>query len=331
MEVGMKKSRFVLLALRAGIVLGLSTVQLFWAMPPAGANTGPPSAILIHVQEYNFYSPCEPQVTDCHQIVRNTAATGQLAFQIFLDPQYHEDTVLNHLTVALTWPDTWYPFAWFVCGGGISNWSWDGVGWVLDVSWPNCPRPGDLFLVGTLLMDVAGPGRLDFEHSDLDGGNAGTIAYWCPPVWWDYWTIGACAVAGTDCEYTQTECGGRERCIARLDETELHLTANVGEVATRGVEFSIMEYGCALGLNSVAPWLSASMVPLENHRFRLDVTADASKLVEGSYQTWVQVVGYPDLAARCLLVTFEVQGTSSVPESPPRETRTWGQIKASFR
>lgn len=326
----MKDRRFVRSVLCAGVVLGLSAMLFMIVVPPARANTGPPPAILIHVQEPD-YLPCTTQLTDCEQVVRNTAAGGILEFQIYIYKPYAY-WELGSLHLPLTWPDTWYCWGWWDCAGGSSEWTWNGQGWVLDVSWTDCPEVDGMFLVGGLVFDVSGPGRLDFQTIEYDGWGAARIWWGCPPNGWEDWAIGACAVAGTDCEYTRYECGEPQRCLMVFDATTLDLTAPVGGKVEDQLDFWSYGVGCGLTPYWNVPWLTAVITPLqESYRYRLRVKAEALNLTEGQYETWIQIVGLWEMIARCVPVTFVVEGNSSVPDDAPQVRCTWGQIKSSFR
>ncbi len=325
----MKNRRFAPSVLFATIFLGLSAILLTLAAPPARANTGAPPAILIHVQDY--YDPCAAPLTDCEQVVRNTTAGGTLEFQIYI---YMPDAYweISGLHLPLTWSDSWYCHGWWDCSGGSSEWTWNGLGWVLDVSWADCPQGDGMFLVGSLVFEVYGPGRLDFQTIEYDGWDAGRILWGCPPNQWEDWAIGACAVAGTDCEYTRYVCGGPQRCLMAFDATALHLTAPVGGSAADDLDFWCYGVGCGLRPFMPVTWLTAVITPLqENYRHRLSVMADASNLTEGQYEAWIQIVGYSDMIARCIPVTFVVEDNSSVPDDAPQLRCTWGQIRSGYR
>lgn len=326
----MNYRRFVRSVPRAQALLGLIAILLALNVRPARANTGPPPAILIHVQEPD-YLPCATRLTDCEQVVRNTTAGGTLEFQIYLYKPYAYWEI-NRLYLPLTWPDAWYCWGWWDCAGGSSNWTWNGLGWVLDVSWADCPVVDGMFLVGGLVFDVAGPGRLDFQTIEYDGWGAGRIWWGCPPPGWEDWAIGACAVAGTDCEYTRYACGEPQRCLMVFDATTIHLTAPVGGKAAGEMDFWCYGVGCGLTPHWDVPWLTAGITPLqENYRHRLRVKAEASNLSEGQYGTRIQIVGLWDRIARCIPVTFVVEGNSSVPDDDHQVRCTWGAIRSGYR
>jgi len=303
----------------------LMGLLLFLSAPAARANPGPPPFILTHVQPLQGVTdPCESPITDCTQIVRNCPYVDFLLFQFFVYGD-HEGWDLHSLTASLEWPETWIIESWHPCQAGTMefNLSPDESACELQMSWPDCVvMPGSPFLVFSLLFYVGGPGEIRFREDTQ------WISWFCPQGMEEP-MVGIGAIAGTDCDYTNYMCGDDESCVAELDVPEVRLTAPVGGRAESDVWFSAGHY-CSFWLDTVAWWLSGTVhASGQPGRYVLHLVADAGH-TPGIYQTWAQVES--SWSARCLPVTFEVEGTSSVGDLPVREqVGSWGRIKSSYR
>lgn len=305
---------------------------------PATANVLPESAILIHVQDVSEQA-CVTAITHCDQIIRTTTEQGLLEFLLFFYPVAYEAQHYGilEMTTSLTIPGAWQIVGWAPCTGGLGDLSYDGSSYPLHLSWPDCPTiAGQLLLVARVLVDVRGPGRMDFEDPYNN-----EVRLRCEAPFTSI-ALGVDAEAGMDCEFTRHECARGEYCTPVFSQVELQLEAPAGGSDEGELPFTAMPavpgFPCGLSASSGAAWASAAIVQdWPEWAYRLVVTADAASLEAGSYETWIQVVGTSyggvEIAARCIQVLFEVRQGASVlaPGIPVVERRSWGWIKESRR
>ncbi len=306
----------------------------------SAANVAPESAILIHVQPVT--GTCATPITNCNDIIRTTTEVGTMEFLLFFCRMWSwsgEEIELSSLHADLIWPESWNLLEFDSCyGWGDLNPG--GSSHALDIDWyPWCPvLPDDLmaiFPVARLVMEVNGPGRLDYLHP-----SSNPVTLGCYGDQFITYAVGVDAEAGMDCEYTQTRCGGNEYCVAAFDPSELLLSAPPGSAVWGEVGFTAVSPTmqlCSMAVDTRAPWAQAEIVPQppSTHAL-LRVRADATGLAEGTYQTSIQLSSSLWHVARCLPVTFTVAQSAAGPTAPgdhPPEVRlaSWGAIKEVYR
>lgn len=306
----------------------------------AGANVAPESAILIHLQPVS--GTCTTSITDCNDIVRTTTEEGMMEFLLFFCRMWSwsgEEIELSSLHADLVWPESWNLILFDPCSGWGALHA-DGSSHALDMEWsPWCPVLLDdmmaIYPVARLVMEVNGPGRLDFLHP-----TSNPVTLGCYGDQFVTYAVGVDAEAGMECEYTQTLCGGNEYCVATFDPPELALAAPPGaavwgEVGLRAIGPTMQL--CPLNIDPRAPWAQAEIVPQPPSAIAiLRVRAEAAGLTEGVYQTSIQLSSAIWPVARCLPVTFTVAPSAAGPTVPgdrPPEVRlaSWGAIKEVYR
>lgn len=283
----------------AALLLVASLIAAVTLYPaPCAANVAPESAILIHLQPVT--GSCATSITNCNDIVRTTTEVGTMEFLLFFCRMWSwsgEEVMLSALHADLIWPEGWNMLEFDSCYGW-GELDPGGSSHALDIEWYPCPSlpddPMAIFPVARLVMEVSGPGRLDFLHS-----TSNPVTLGCYGDHFITYSVGVDAEAGMDCEYTHTLCGGNEYCLASFDPPGLSMTAPPGS----------------------AVWGEVGL------------RADANGLTEGVYQTSIQLSSSLWQVARCLPVTFTVAENTSGPEDRPPEVRlaSWGAIKEVYR
>ncbi len=337
-----------LIALRPGVRRGscLGTVTaaaLALLAAPCLADVAPESGLLAHVEPFSPYPywPCYTQITSCTEITRSTSAEGSVVFLLFFMRGAYswpgQTICIRSLETQLTWPETWQLVDYQVCSSWCTWFTLGSQGPVhpLRIEWypgqePISELPGGVIPVAYLVMNVAGPGWLDFVSGwgqaelELDCLYGSTFLTY--PV-----QIGA--EAGMQCGYVSAHCGYRENaCLARFEVPELRLSASLGGAADSTVNFWAYQYYnpellCSLDVDTHAPWCTAWIDPVyELGRAYLHVAADASGLQPGIYETDIELSNTYWAVASCLPVQLDVGG-GSTPVSPA----TWGRIKALYR
>jgi len=322
------------LARACGIALSLSPSFVPLVLPTATfADVAPEAGLLVHVQpvssgwDWCFMSP----ITDCHQIVRSTPQDGEVEFLLFFMTGSlgwgSETFCLESLHTVLTWPPAWQLVAFEPCApdGSLDP---GGTTHALDLSWWGYPYPvgdaqGDVVPVARLVMNVVGPGRLGFTSwaatAELRHSCSGSTFVTLP--------VQVYAEAGMECGHISAHCAYWEGfCEPYFDVSELVLRAPTGGAADSSFVLRVGPFwaSCPVTAETHAPWCAASVEFLDEEHRRLHVTADASGLSPGMYETRIEVAGGSHVS-RCLPTTFIVQ------EPTATSTTSWGRVKALYR
>jgi hypothetical protein len=252
-----------------------------------------------------------------------------MEFQLFVYPAAYE---YEHSPIASLEADLVWPASWNLVNGAFCNDGWGSLeGHHLSVEWP-CPViTGQLFLAATLVFEADVAGQLGFQYP---GQNPVWLG--CHPSGFFVDAVGIFAEVGTTCEYNRYDCAYISGCTpGAFSPTELRLTAPSGGNAQGEARFhSLSPTGdwCNFGTNIGAPWATASVATGPGYaEYTLTVTADASGLEPGPYQTWVQV-HWGQVVARCIGLTFDVQENTGLSGPPVRgRLATWGRIKMTYR
>ena len=320
------------LALLLPIVLGGAAAFLLSLPTPCSANVLPESAILVQVQPVS--GSCEPEIMSCFDIVRSTSESGPLEFLFFFEPiawqQSGVPVCITQFHADIFWPENWELIEFDPCSGSGQLGS-SGPPYALDVNWGGTCHElpmeyGEVFLVARLVLNVTGPGRLEFagdwvELSDLNTWPETFISY----------SYAAFAEAGMDCEYTHYYCAQHGMCWPHVYDPELILSAPPG--GTDEGETIVTAMDCFLNIHPWAEWVQAVLIDTDGDgwRFRLEVTADATGLSPGIYETSIQLTS--TWIARCLRIVFTVGDPTSVPAPPEGsvQAESWGSIKVLYR
>jgi hypothetical protein len=312
---------------RLGLFCALGTVALLaWLPGPSAANVLPESALLMHVQPVS--GTCATSITSCEQIEDTAPTLGTWEFLLFFMPihwqQADEPIDIRAVDCELVWPEGWQ----FVEGELCGYW-----GDQLDLSSPpyhlhydyldyywDCPDlpigHHDVFLVARFVFNVTEPGRFGFAST---WGNAVTLD--CANPFPSY-AKGCGAEVALPCGYTHIPCGYGPSCYMGFSSDQLVLHAPPGGTATGETE--LWTDLCDLRtLTTMADWLTASATYVGSNSYQVLVTADASSLAIGTYESWV--LAEAETIGRCLPVTFIVGDTT------PTDSPSWGAIKALYR
>jgi hypothetical protein len=159
----------------------------------------------------------------------------------------------------------------------------------------------------------------------------------CPPQGFETEAVCCFGEAGVICDYTENACAYGPFCIPNFEETELSLIALEGGSAEASLAFAAQSPSglpCSIFVTPFDSWVSAVAVRLDWPDFRLDVTADASLLSPGDYETFVRVSPTEnDYVGRCVHVSLEVRSAANVGDPPEQGTTvlSWGRIKSGYR
>lgn len=300
---------------------------------PCSANILPESGMAIHVQPVT--GSCETSITACDEVVPWTYETGPLEFLIFFQPTawqpWDQPLCILELYSYVEWPESWELIEFDPCGA--PNWTFiDGTIWM---SWfpggaPLTTEWEGVSLVARLVLNADGPGWVRVADSEV----------WMGRVYDEYcldfagtYPSGMSAEVGVDCEYEGNGCPWIDWCELNFAEPELYLSAPHGGVAHGRMTFGT-DHCDALTVDTRADWATAEIEPIGYYESVLLVTADATALPPGTYETWIQVANEL-FQARCLHVIFNVSESSSVPDSdetpPPALETTWGRLKTIYR
>jgi hypothetical protein len=308
---------------------------------PGSADIAPESGILVHVQpvsEWGCWSATSDSVdakvlllSDCNQIVRSTTLDGDVEFQLYFMTgalgSSAEELCLESIHTVLTWPPAWQLVSYDACTSCSLDPS--GTTHALDLHWW-----GDLYPIGDtrdavvplarLVMNVVGPGRLDFTSW---AGQA-VLRHDCNGPTFLTYPVQVYAEAGMECGHISAHCGYWEYlCEPYFDFSELVLGARTEGAAdsTFVIRVAWPQWGwCPVTVETHAPWCSASVEDVDGWQRLLHVTADAAGLTPGTYQTAIEVSGGSDVS-RCLPTTFIVEApTATSPTS-------WGRVKSLYR
>jgi hypothetical protein len=293
---------------------------------PSAANILPESALLVHVQPVG--EGCATPITTCDQIEDTAAGLGTWEFLLYFMPihwqQAGEPIEIRSVDCELVWPEGWQFLDGEVCDfyGGELNLSAPPYHFYYDYSpyyW-GCPDLPigyhEVFLVARFVFNVTEPGRFGFA-STWDN----TVSLDCETPFPSY-AKGCFAEVAQPCEFTHIPCAYGPTCGIGFDPDALVLHAAPGGTATAEVE--LYTDLCMLqGLVSLADWLDVEQRAVDWIEYHLTVTADATGLAVGTYESWVRASA--ETIGRCLPVTFIVG------ETTPTQPLSWGRIKALYR
>jgi hypothetical protein len=309
------------------VLLG-GAVCLFGSSPdPCRANPGPQGGLLFSWSVWEGEVP--PPIRDCHEIVRSTPHDGLSLFVLYFmgGPLCaFPDLCVVELNQTITWPAAWQILQWGVYGDGTMDFYEGNLSLEWDVGYPISEDEDGVIPLAAFLVNVVGPGQFGFG-GDLFGevrlGECTSL-----PNSFTCGTMNVYAEAGMECGYISSHCADKERgCDVEFQVPELVLTAPVEATADSTIEFNphtIWAYHSFV-VDSHVPWCTASAESIDTSRGLLNVAADATGLLPGRYDTWVELSNDSWGVSRCLPVGFVVeQTTATVPEG-------WGGIKALYR
>jgi hypothetical protein len=311
---------------------------------PCRADILPESGLLVHARPVE--GSCSSGITHCEQINRTSAQEGPVEFLLFFmtgafpfawESRGHRPEPLEppiciaSLHTVLTWPQSWQLLEFEPCGhGGDGTLESGGTTHALDLAWTDKYYIGlsrnSVIPVARLVMNVAGPGRLSFGG----GGNV-TLVRGCTsngPVLVTY-PAQVFAEAGIQCGHLAADCGYLSYCHPAFQHPELVLNAPAG--GTADTTFSLPGpywLNCGFVAESHATWCAALLETLEwngYYFYKLHVTADATGLLPGMYETWIEVIATGDDISRCLRTTFIVDDATAT------SSTSWGRVKSLYR
>jgi hypothetical protein len=309
-------------ALAAALLLAAVALLLAVFALPGAANVLPESALLIHVRPVT--GTCVTSITNCDQIEDLAPTLGTWEFLMFFMPIHwqlaHEPVELRGLDCDLVWPDTWELTGGEFCSGWGGQLDLNGPPYHFQAGWDCADLPignHEVFLIARFEFTVNGPGRFDF--ADPRWGS--TVTLGCPSAFLTY-PKGCGAEVAPACAFTHIPCGYGPTCAIDFSPAQLELLAAPGDSAVGEVE--LQTDLCTLrSLEPMADWLSVSATNVGFRHYKLAVTADASNLAVGTYESWIRAEA--ETIGRCLPVTFVVGETTPMPGM------TWGAIKALYR
>lgn len=314
-----------------GMLVAVGPMLAFVA-PVSHANPINPVGYLIHIQGVDAGICASPPVQSCDQIVQYTEAEGRLQFDIFIADLFPELPVYS-ADLDVTWPGAWSLVTWEICGDYQGTVDVIGQTAHVQVSWPDCPSlgAGGLFLVGRLVIDVAGHGVLTVVP-----GNS-QLRMGCPPATDLRYAGEGRAEAGVTCSYSSIPCDFGFPCTPVLESESLAIELGEGEAAVVEINAFID------GINSMCcsqtavtpsePWMSAVINCQNNPNAVIDLSIDTRGLAPGVYDGWLRASAWN---ADCMQIRLTVLGAQGVPEDgpPPGEPQpapvTWGQLKGLF-
>jgi hypothetical protein len=315
---------------------------------PCLADVAPESGLFAHVQPVS--GSCETPITECTQIVRSTSAEGPVEFLLFFMRGAYswpgETICIQSIHSQLTWPETWQLVEFQACGSATTSWlDPNGSTHALNIGWYTDPYlisdlQGGVVPVARLVMNVSGPGRLDFAGYDTQ--TPIELRHGCYSSQFVTYPARVYAEAGIQCGYITWNCGhGAEgfECEPFFAVPELLLSTPTGTQTIGTVDFWAAPWLgsdnlCPVAIDTRAPWCTAWVDPVhEPGQAHLQVMADAGGLTPGLYETEIELSNATWGVARCLPVEFTVEEASaSIDENPPETpTMNWGQIKRLYR
>jgi hypothetical protein len=103
----------------------------------------------------------------------------------------------------------------------------------------------------------------------------------------------------------------------------MHLRAPSGGSAT-GVTILYQADLCGIQFESLAEWAEVKGdLDTTHYYYFVTVTADATELAPGTYETWVRAYNYR--IGRCIRIVFAVEDLTAT------HRLSWGRIKALYR
>jgi len=313
--------------------IALFTTLLLAAAPLALANVAPETALLIHVQQPG--DGCDA-VANCTAVANRTEQLGQVEFLLLFSARElqsgSEPLEIYSFHTDLVWPESWVFVNGWWCSGATGSFDWEGAGpHALDMQfWPcaELPQTWDgVFPLARLIFNTDVPGRIGAE-SYWDGASA---VLGCPPSSFTVSTAVCFAEVGFACEYNEFSCGYSSPCGASFADTQLELSALPGGSAQAETELTIGDLCGWFQVETLADWLDVGVTEIEPDHYRLLVTADATDLPPGDYDSWVRAL-LPQ-RGHCLPVAFRVQDPTGVEELPAGQAQetSWSRVKALYR
>lgn len=312
---------------------GLGFALLLATCLPALANVAPDAALLIHVQEPG--GGCDA-LTSCSAVENRREQLGQVEFLLLFNARTlqsgAEPLDIYRFRTDLVWPESWELLDGWWCSGATGSLDWAGAGpHALDLHFSPCaelPRTWDgVFPLLRLIFDADVPGRIGAE-SYWDGALA---ELGCPPTSFTESAAVCFAEVGFACDYQEFTCGYSSPCGASFADTELQLSALPGGSAQAETELTVGDLCSWVQVETLANWLDVAVSEIEPDHYRLLVTADATALPPGDYDSWVRAL-LPQ-RGRCLPVAFRVQDPTGVQELPAGQAQetSWSRVKALYR
>ncbi len=310
-------------------------LAVLWLAIPIGPGTAAANpyinrAIYIHVQPADPQFCAQGPIADCGQIVMTTPSLGILDFDLFfVPPEYWTPDYIELLEFSCTWPAEWGFVGVEACVGeltfeqqgheltasiDIPSWWQPGV--------PDPPTTENFFPVLRVTLDVTATGRFNCPTSRVWthlGGEPGLYPYAGAHAW---------ARAGHPCGNCGWVCAGGPECDPDPDSwlqfpLVVEMEVAPGETVTANRVVEIGTESCPAVFESTAEWLSVNAAPLLSGGYEAVLTADASALGPGLYETWVHVT--TEHCMECLQVLLRVR------EDTPARPESWGRIKSRFR
>jgi hypothetical protein len=290
------------------------------------------------VQPVSSGSGCLSPISECAQIVRSTPQDGQLEFVLFfMNGNLGSGDCLERLQTVLSWPPEWELVGGEQCllhhvvgleeeGGSLGA---DGTTLGLDLWWSGHPLGvgyGAVVPLVRLVMNVVGEGRLGFS-----GPGEAVLRSDCQGPTFVTYPVQVFAEAGVQCGHLTAQCGWYTVCEPEFHHPELVLSAPTGGAADTTFSFLVAAYWqtCSLVVDTHTPWCTAWVEPPNMAPWLLHVTADATGLPPGTYETAMEVISSSYGVSRCLPTTFIVEGTTATP--PMSWPMSWGRVKSLYR
>lgn len=315
-----------------------AAVSFFLFAVPCRADIAPESGLLAHVQsvssgwDWCYSSP----ISDCHQIIRSTMQDGEVEFVLFFMRgsvgSGGETLCLQSIHTVLTWPPAWQLVTFEPCATWYGSLDPNGTTHALHLFWADDPLPigdgyGSVVPVARLVMNVVGPGRLDFTSYSCQAA----LRHDCYGASFVTYSVQIYAEAGMQCGHISAHCGYRENlCEPHFYVEELHLSAPYGGTADSTVSYWAAGHVpfdlCPVTVDTHAPWCTARVDSVGFYEARLHVTADAAGLAPDGYETAIELSADGAGVSRCLPVVFTVE------EQPTATSAvSWGRVKALYR
>jgi len=309
----------------------------------AGANPLPMGGTYFHVQPVDpqFCDPCP--ITQCHEIVQHTTATGVLEFDLFLDHVefYWGGRAIYAVNCEVAWSPALTLLEHEICGGGVGSLTPTSPRAAdLEACWPACPVVQNrVWPVARFIFQVEGHGAVAVDPYDL------SVTLGCPPDHMVETGLGAApGWAGVECEYCDTPCGFDDPCHGRFLPASYDVQLMPGQStdiilnAVLSGHWGLQE--CSGNVTASADWLE----PLESwlswmsswQQHDLAVRVNAAGLDPGFYQAWVRIESDCVGCARINLIVGDWQGVpegdTEHPASPkPPIPTSWGRLKQLHR
>jgi hypothetical protein len=285
--------------------------------------------VFVHVHEVapEFCASCP--VTSCPQIVQHTDLSGPLEFDLFFAPiAYGPDETISSFSGTFEWPVGWTLIDHEICPAGTGTIEPSGNRVEVNVTWPDCPPCGELFLVARLVLNVSGHGSLATA-----AGEPPIVTLGCPPGAFEVHAYAVGGEAGVECAYCFQPCDLSAPCRPVPDPPAIAL--QVAEGGTVGAEIQVSVGGgsvgwpCQTSFSCTESWMQLEVEEIGPDEYRITLSADAAGLGPGSYRGWVRMA---DTCVGCTRVDLTVSPLVSVPDPGiPLRIASWGGVKSKYR